>query len=113
MAEIAKASRGGSKPGERRGGRQKGTPNVATRNARTAIARLVDDNAERMQQWLDEIAATDGPAAAWKCLMDVVEYHIPKLARTEHVGDGGGAIKHDVALSEDTLRALKGLQEGT
>jgi hypothetical protein len=25
-------------------------------------------------------------------MMDVIEYHIPKLQRTEHVGDGGGPV---------------------
>lgn len=45
---------------------------------------LVDNNAERMQGWLDEIAATDGPMAAWRCMSDVIEYHIPKLARIDH-----------------------------
>lgn len=38
MAEVAKNSRrGGSKPGERRGGRQKGTPNKLTSTFREAI----------------------------------------------------------------------------
>jgi hypothetical protein len=23
----------------------------------------------------------------------LVEYHVPKLARTEHVGDGGGPVR--------------------
>lgn len=75
--------------------RPKGAQNRHTLNARAAIAALVDNNAHRLEGWLDEIAADpkQGPMAAWRCLMDVVEYHIPKLARTEHVGDGGGAIK--------------------
>ncbi len=66
---------------------RKGSPNKATRAAREAIARLVDGNAERMQEWLDRIAEEEGPMAAWRCMTDVIEYHIPKLARTEHVGD--------------------------
>ena len=68
-------------------------PNKATRNAREAIARLVDGKADRMQGWLDEIAAEQGPMAAWKCMTDVIEYHIPKLARTEHTGEGGGPVQ--------------------
>lgn len=73
-------------------GRPKGTPNKATSNAREAIARLVDDNAERMAGWLDAIAQTEGPLAAWKCMTDVIEYHIPKLSRAEHTGANGGPI---------------------
>ena len=67
-------------------GRPKGSPNKATANAREAIAAFVDGNAPRLAGWLDEIAADD-PAAAFRCFMDVVEYHVPKLARTEISGD--------------------------
>lgn len=58
-------------------------PNKATANAREAIARFVDGNADKLQGWLDEIAATEGPKEAFKCFSDVLEYHVPKLARTE------------------------------
>lgn len=70
-------------------GKPKGAISLATKNAREAIARLVDDNAERMQGWLDEIAREDGPLVAWKCMNDVIEYHIPKLSRTELTGKDG------------------------
>ena len=79
-------------------GRKKGVPNKATRNAREAIARLVDGNAERMQEWLDRIAEEEGPLKAWQCMTDVIEYHIPKLARTEHTGGDGGPIQVGVTL---------------
>lgn len=84
----------GSKPGERRGGRKAGIPNKATTTAREAIARFVDGNTERLQGWLDEIAADDkhGPREAFRCLMDVMEYHVPKLARTELTGKDGGPV---------------------
>lgn len=81
-------------------GRPKGVPNKATANAREAIARFVDANSEKLQGWLDEIAETQGPMAAFRCWADVVEYHIPKLARTEHVGDGGGPVRI-VATTDD------------
>jgi hypothetical protein len=31
--------------------------------------------------------------AAWRCLSDVIEYHIPKLARTELTGKDGESIR--------------------
>jgi len=76
-------------------GRVKGTPNKATGLAREAIAKLVEGNVDQLQGWLAKIAADEkqGPAVAFKLLMDVMEYHIPKLSRAEHVGDGGGAIE--------------------
>lgn len=67
-------------------------PNKATAKAREAIARFVDDNAERLQGWLDDIAKTDGPKAAFACVLDLLEFHIPKLARTELTGKEGGEL---------------------
>ena len=98
MSELPKLGKTGqtrgSKPGELRGaagkGRKKGTTNKATKTAREAIARLVDQNTPKMQEWLDQIAETEGPKAAWNCLMDALEYHVPKLARTELTGKDGG-----------------------
>lgn len=64
------------------GGRQKGTVNKTTATAREAIAAFVEGNVERLNGWLDRIAEED-PDAAFKAFMSVVEYNIPKLARTE------------------------------
>ncbi len=68
--------------------------------AREALARFVDGNADRLQAWLDEIAEEKGAEAAFRCFMDVVEYHVPKLARTEHVGENGGPVRI-IASSQD------------
>lgn len=75
-------------------GRQKGVPNVATRTAREAIARFVDGNVERLQGWLDQIAddPKHGPLVAFNCVKELLEYHVPKLARTELTGQGGGPV---------------------
>ena len=78
------------KPGP---GRPKGLPNKATSTAREAIARFVDNNVGRLEGWLDEIAETQGPEKAFRCVMDMIEYHVPKLARTELTGQNGDAIK--------------------
>ncbi len=63
-------------------GRPKGIPNQTTINARGAIAAFVEGNTNRLERLLDKIEAKD-PAKAFDCIMSVVEYHIPKLARTE------------------------------
>ncbi len=77
-------------------GRPKGSPNKSTALAREAIARFVDNNADRLQAWLDEIAMNEklGPKVAFDCFMQVAEYHVPKLARTEVVGVDDEPVKH-------------------
>lgn len=78
------------------GGSRKGIPNKATSTAREAIARFVEDNTPRMQAWLDQIAQTKGPEAAFRCVVDLLEYHVPKLARTELTGTDGGPVSTTV-----------------
>jgi hypothetical protein len=63
-------------------GRKAGIPNKATTEAREAIAMFVESNAERLNGWLDAIAE-QSPMAAFDRFMSVVEYHIPKLQRSE------------------------------
>jgi len=77
------------------GGRVAGTPNKSTALAREAIARFVDGNSHKLQEWLDEIAMNEklGPKVAFDCFMQVAEYHVPKLARTEHIGDDDQPVK--------------------
>jgi hypothetical protein len=76
--------------GTRFGGRKKGSPNKATAAAREAIAAFVDGNADRLQGWLDEIHAEKGAQAAFDCFTSLLEYHVPKLQRTELTGKDGG-----------------------
>lgn len=96
---------------------RKGVQNKTTAEARKAISEFVDGNAHRLQKWLDQVAdgrpakdtegndvlRTDGqikwevepnPEKAFQLFQSVVEYHIPKLARTEtdHSGDVGLSV---------------------
>lgn len=69
--------------GKREGaGRPRGVPNAVTLQGRAAIAAFVEGNAGRLEGWLDAIAK-DNPKAAFDAFMSVVEYHIPKLQRSE------------------------------
>lgn len=82
-------------------GRPKGLPNKTTQEAREAIGKFVDGNAGRLQEWLDQVAngvqREDGkwlippnPEKAFTLFQAVIEYHVPKLARTEVTGQNGG-----------------------
>jgi hypothetical protein len=85
-------------------GRPKGSPNKSTAAAREAIAQFVDGNAHKMQEWLEQVAigvkneenkfiVLPNPEKAFGMLQSVMEYHLPKLARTEHSGDEDQPVK--------------------
>lgn len=114
--------------GHKTGGRQPGTPNKATKEAREAIGAFVDGNAHRLTEWLDRVADgikvieqdEDGntvekyivppnPAKAFDMFQSVVEYHVPKLARTEHVGDDNRplVVEHNVDVFGALLESVK------
>ena len=114
--------------GKKTGGRQAGTPNKATNEARQAIASFVDGNAHRLTEWLDQVAngvkvieqTEDGevlekyvvppnPAKAFDMFQSVVEYHIPKLARMEHSGSDTNpvVIEHNVNVFGELLKSIK------
>jgi hypothetical protein len=85
------------------GGRVAGVPNKSTALAREAIAKFVDGNSHKLQEWLDEIAMNEklGPKVAFDCFMQVAEYHVPKLARTEQVGDENQPVVHIYKWQDD------------
>lgn len=116
------------------GGRPPGSPNRVTKEARAAIADFVDGNAHRLQEWLDRVAngvaRTDkdgnqmfdeegnpmwlvppNPEKAFNLFQGVVEYHVPKLARSEMTGAGGGPISIAAldmkGLSDTELEAMQ------
>jgi len=80
-------------------GRPKGVPNKATQDARMAIAQFVDNNAHRLEGWLDQVAQ-ENPEKAFQLFQSVVEYHVPKLARTESTvsGPDGGPVQHSLKV---------------
>lgn len=110
-------------------GRPAGSPNKATSDARQAIAQFVDGNAHRLTEWLDRVAdgvkveeedpetgavtekyvVPPNPAKAFDMFQSVVEYHIPKLARTEVAGDPKNPLEVDVHVTVfgELLKAMK------
>jgi hypothetical protein len=99
-----------------RAGRPKGVGNKSTGMAREAIAKFVDGNAPAMQGWLESVAmgiqahdkegkpkfSTEGnpvfivppnPEKAFGMLQSVMEYHLPKLARSEHTSPEDEPVK--------------------
>ena len=63
-------------------GRPKGAINHTTKNIKEAYQKLIENNLDNMQNWLNQIAEDD-PAKAINILMGLSEYVVPKLARAE------------------------------
>lgn len=87
--------------GRKTGGRAKGTPNKATTDVRAAIALFAESNIEKVQVWLER-GAKRNPLGAAKVFAMMLEYHVPKLARTEVTGENGGPVRLVSAKEHDT-----------
>ena len=139
MTQLRQKGVPGNKPGSQKmpgSGRAKGTQNKITLTAKQAIAEFVDGNAHRLTGWLDQVAngkpmidkdgnplyGDDGnliyevkpnPEKAFNLFQSVVEYHVPKLARSEISGPNGGAIETSVVdlkgLSDTELAQMQAL----
>lgn len=70
---------------QKTGGRVAGTPNKATQEARAVIAKVAEATAPKIQGWLNKVAA-ESPEKALDLFLKLLEYHVPKLARTELTG---------------------------
>lgn len=64
-------------------GRPKGSKDKATSRAREAIANFVDNRANQIDGWLEEIYKEHGAKDALEAFYKFVEFHVPKQARTE------------------------------
>ena len=74
------------------GGRPKGAKNRTTEELRQALKDLTDQNLDKVQGWLDRVAADD-PNAALDKWLKLVEYTLPKLARVENTHEAGKNLK--------------------
>ena len=75
-------------------GRPKGLVDKRTERAREAISGFVEQNSERFQGWLDEIYEEHGAKEAFACVKDLIEYHVPKLSRSELTGKDGEKLEN-------------------
>jgi len=82
MAEKqSKSIKGGAREGA---GRPAGVPNKATGEVKAAIAAFTSANVDKLDEWLNSI---EDPAKRLDLYFKALEYTMPKLARSEVVGD--------------------------
>jgi hypothetical protein len=65
-------------------GRPKGAANKATADVKEAIAAFTSANVDKLDEWLNSI---DDPAKRLDLYFKALEYTMPKLARSELIGD--------------------------
>jgi len=105
LSKVERNGRNEMTIGHKTGGRQAGTPNKASSDSRRAIAELIDGNIEKLTEWLNTVSSgirkidpetgmetheylvRPNPAKAFDMFISVVEYSVPKLARTEVIAD--------------------------
>jgi hypothetical protein len=69
-----------------------------TAEFRHTVQMVLDANIDNVGRWLTLVAEGDGenvkadPGKALDLLAKLAEFAAPKLARTEHVGEGGGPV---------------------
>lgn len=92
-------SRGGAKPGERRGGRQKGTPNRLT----TKTKALLQSSGLLPLEYMLRVMRDKGASADRRDAMAraAAPYVHSQRKAIEHTGEGGGPIKSRVIISLD------------
>jgi len=100
MSEVGQNSQKSPQKRAKTGGRARGTPNKITKDFRDTVTKVLESNADNVGKWLKAVAEGDpvaetkpDPGKALDLLAKLAEYAAPKLARTEHVGDGGGPVR--------------------
>jgi len=89
-------------------GRKKGSTNKATLDVRKAVAMVAEKNAHKIDGWLTRIARKH-PERAMELYLRMLEYHIPKLTRTEIVKPpgGGGRVIDSSQLTAEQREQLR------
>lgn len=97
--------RGGSKPGERRGGRVKGTPNRATLDVADKLRKLGCDPIEGMARIAMGVDGDGNPLnpqpsieLTAKMHAELAQYVAPKRKAVEHSGSVG--VRHEDAVKD-------------
>lgn len=68
--------------GKKYGGRKKGTPNKEVKDIREAFQVLIENNLDKMDLWINQLAEKN-PEKAINTILRLSDYILPKLTKTE------------------------------
>jgi len=90
-------AKGGKRPGA---GRPAGTLGKVTIDVREAMADFARRHVDQVSGWLMEV---EDPGKRLDLYLRALEYHVPKLGRTEHTGHGGGPIVVNIGREDGRI----------
>jgi len=98
-----------------RNGRPVGSKNKNTQQIREAYQMLTEANLENMSLWIQQIAA-DNPEKAFKLMLEMSEFVLPKLQRTELTGSNGEDLFKNLTFEfgpsvNDRLDSLNAIED--
>lgn len=88
-------------------GSRKGRPNKRPKELREMVATFVAIKMSDVPTLYARIARNN-PAEALRVLLAMMEFALPKLARLEHTGEGGGPIQHSHAERAARIAGILG-----
>lgn len=117
--------------GRKTGGRQIGTPNKSTADARRVVSEIIDGNAHKLTEWLNVVAdgirkidsitgketadyvVRPNPAKAFDMLHSLLEFHVPKLSRVQVSGQETDplVVHSNIEIFNDLLEGIKQMRQ--
>ena len=89
-------------PRPAKAGRKPGTPNKDVADVRATIKLIAERKVLELETWLNRVARRD-PDKAMDLYLKMLEYHVPKLQRTEVTGLDGAAFSVELSQKDAKL----------
>lgn len=89
-------------------GRPVGAKNKSSKQVRQAISFFIDDNIDNLQGWINQIAKDD-PRSAFQCVIQLLEFGLPKLRRETIIEEKEKPTKCNTEAH--LMRALQEVQD--
>jgi len=89
-------------PRPAKAGRRPGSTNKDVADVRATIKLIAERKVLELETWLNRVAKKD-PDKAMSLYLSMLEYHVPKLQRTEVTGLDGAALSVQLNTKDEKL----------